>query len=113
MIPGILNTLLSFALVYFSILNLPMLKENPWYIVIAGVLIIVLALWSRAGDLLKWFSTVTILLGAMLAAFGIWNLTSPFADLFVFWFVFWTGALVGVIALWDALYRPRAQTSAA
>ncbi|MBX3689040.1 hypothetical protein [Dokdonella sp.] len=113
MIPGILNTLLSFALVYLSILDLPMLKQNPWTIVVAGVLIIALAIWSRAGDLLKWFTTVTILLGAMLVAFGIWNLTSPFADLFVFWFVFWTGILVGVLALWSALYRPRPRTASA
>lgn len=113
MIPGYLNTLLAFSLVYLSILDLPLLKSHTWLAVAAGVLIIVLGLWSRAVDVLKWFSTVTILLGAMLAAFGIWNLTAPFADLFVFWFVFWTGALVGVVALWDALYRPRPQGATA
>lgn len=113
MIPGYLNTLVAFALVYLSILRLPLLQSNTWLAIVAGIVIIVLALWSRAGDLMKWFSTVNVLLGAMLAAFGVWHLLSPFAGLFVFWFVFWTGALVGVIALWAAIYRPRPEHAAA
>ena len=107
MIPGYLNSLLAIVLVYMSVLKLPMLESHTLGIVIAGVAIIVLAVWSRAGDAMKWFSTVNILLGLMLLAFGIWEWTSPFAHLFVFWFVFWTGALVGVLALWAAVYRPR------
>lgn len=107
MIAGYLNTLCAFALVYLSILDLPVLKSHPWLLVAAGLSVVLLALWSRAGDAMKWFSTVIILFGCMLAGFGVWHLLAPLADLFVFWFVFWTGALVGVLALWSALYRPR------
>lgn len=108
MIPGYLNTFLSIVLVYFAVLHLSALEEHVWLIPAAGIAIIALALWSRAGDLMKWFSTVNILLGLMLLAFGIWHWVTPFADLFAFWFVFWTGVLVGVVALWGAIYRPRA-----
>jgi hypothetical protein len=113
MIAGYLNTLFAFALVYLSILDLPMLKAHPWLLIAAGLVVVALALWSRGSDAMKWFSTVIILFGAMLAGFGVWHLLAPFADLFVFWFVFWTGALVGVVALWAALYRPRARPAIA
>lgn len=113
MIPGYLNSLLAIVLVYFSVLELPVLEANIWTIPVAGVAIVVLALWSRAGDMMKWFSTVSIVLGTMLLLFGIWHWLSPFAHLFVFWFVFWTGALTGVTALWGAIYRPHSPQSRA
>ncbi len=113
MIPGYLNSLLAFVLVYLSILQLAVLESNTWAILVAGALIVVLALWSRAGDAMKWFSTVDIVLGLMLLAFGVWQWSSPFGQLFVFWFVFWTGALVGVVALWGAVYRPNSPRSRA
>lgn len=112
MIPGYLNSLLGLVLIYLSVLRLPLLESQSWLIPLAGVVIVVLALWSRAGDLMKWFSTVNVLLGLMLIAFGIWHWLDPFADLFVFWFVFWTGVLVGVVAFWGGLYRQPGQVVA-
>lgn len=107
MISGYLNSILGLALVYISILKVSLLEMHPWGIVIAGALIIALSAWSRTGDMMQWFSSVKIVLGAILLLFGVWDYVAPFAHLFVFWFVFWTGALVGVVALWAAIYRPK------
>ena len=112
MTPGILNTLIGLALVYLSVLHLAVIEGRVWYLVVAGVAIIVLSLWSRRGDVMKWFSTATIVLGALLLAFGIAQWTTPIAHLFAFWCVFFDGILVAVLALWAALYRPNPRPAA-
>lgn len=108
MIPGILNTLIGLALVYFSVLHLASIEGRVWHLVVAGAVIIVLALWSRGRDAMKWFSTTIIVLGALLLVFGILQWTTPIAHLINFWFVFFNGILVAVLSLWAALYRPHA-----
>lgn len=113
MIPGILNTLIGLALVYLSVLNLAVIEGRVWHLVVAGVAIIVLALWSRGGDAMKWFSSTTIVLGVCLLLFGILQWTSASEHLFVFWFVFFDGILVAVLSLWTALYRPVARLTTA
>jgi hypothetical protein len=77
--------------------------------VVAGVVIVILALWSRRGDAMKWFSSTTIVLGKCLLLFGLLQWTTTIAHLFVFWFVFFDGILVAVLSLWAALYRPDAR----
>lgn len=113
MIPGVLNTLIGLALVYVSILHLALVEGRGWQVLVAGVAIVVLALWARRGDAMRWFSTTTIVLGVCLFGFGILQWTTSIADLFVFWFVFFDGILVAVLSLWAALYRPRAAPAAA
>lgn len=105
MTPGILNTLIGLALVYLSILHLAVIEGRVWHIVVAGIAIIALSLWSRRGDLMKWFSTTNIVLGVLLLGFGILQWIIPVAHLFTFWIVFFDGILVAVLALWAALYR--------
>ncbi len=107
MIPGILNTLIGLALVYLSIFHLALVEAGRWQIVAIGIAIIVLAIWSRRGDAVSWFSTTNIVLGASLLLFGLLQWTTAIADLFTFWFVFFDGILVAVLSLWAALYRPQ------
>ncbi|MGH8042013.1 MAG: hypothetical protein ACREPN_08220 [Rudaea sp.] len=106
MTPGILNTLIGLALVYLSVLHLALIEGRVWHLLVAAVAIIVLSLWSRRGDAMKWFSTTTIVLGVLLLGFAIAQWTTPIAHLFAFWCVFFDGILVAVLALWAALYRP-------
>lgn len=108
MIPGILNTLIGLALVYFSVLYPALIEGRVWHLVVAGVAIIILALWSRRRDAMKWFSTTTIVLGVLLLLFGILQWTTAIAYLVTFWFVFFDGILVAVLSFWAALYRPGA-----
>ncbi|MHB1092476.1 hypothetical protein [Thiobacillus sp.] len=106
MIPGILNTIIGLGLVYLSVLHLTLIEGRVWYLVVAGLVIVVLALWSRRHDAMKWFSTTTIVLGVLLLLFGILQWTIPIAHLVNFWFVFFDGILIAVLSLWAALYGP-------
>lgn len=106
MIPGILNTLIGLGLVYFSVFHLTLIEGRVWHLVVAGVAIVVLALWARRRDAMKWFSTTTIVLGVLLLLFGILQWTTPIAHLVNFWFVFFDGILIAVLSLWAALYGP-------
>ncbi len=108
MIPGILNTLVGLALVYLSVLHLALIEGRGWHLVVAGVAIVVLAVWSRRGDAMRWFSATSIVLGVSLLLFGLLLWATAVANLFVFWFVFFDGILVAVLSLWGTLYRPRA-----
>jgi hypothetical protein len=102
MTPGILNAIIGLVLVYLSVPHLALIEGRAWYLVVAGVVIVILALWSRRGDAMKWFSTTTIVLGICLLLFGLLQWTTTIAHLFVFF----DGILVAVLSLWAALYRP-------
>lgn len=113
MTPGILNTLIGLALVYISVLQIALIEGRGWHLLVAGVAIVVLALWSRRDDAMKWFSTTIIVLGALLFLFGAMQWATPITRLFVFWCVFFDGILIAVLALWATLYRPAARPRAA
>lgn len=109
MIPGILNTVIGLILVYMSVLHLALIEGRVWHLLVAGVAIVILAMWSRAGDAMKWFSTSVVVLGICLFLFGVLQWMTPMAHLFAFWFVFFAGILVAVFSLWAAVYRPGPQ----
>ncbi|MEZ5566070.1 MAG: hypothetical protein R3F24_11340 [Gammaproteobacteria bacterium] len=111
MIPGILNTLVGLVLVYMSVLHLEVIEGRVWHLLVAGIVIIVLALWSRRADAMRWFSSTTIVLGVLLLLFGLLQWMTEIAHLFVFWFVFFDGIMVAVVSLWGALFRPRPQVA--
>ena len=111
MIPNILNTLLGIALVYCAILAPGPLHNTAWLLMAAGAGIIALGLWARSGDRLKWFNLVNMVLGAALLVLGIAGTLTAVHPLVMFWWVFWVGILVAVLAFWSALYtRDRSAT---
>ena len=107
MIANLLNTLLGLWLVYAAVLR-PAWASEAWKLAIAGIVVIALALWARAGDHRKWQSSVNMLLGLVLLLLAGLRLAGVVAPLTMFWGVFWPGILVAVLALWSALYRPGA-----
>ncbi len=113
MIPGILNTVIGLALVCVSVLQSALIEQRGWQLVVGGIAITALAIWSRRGDAMRWFSTTAIVLGVSLFLFGLLQWTTTIAELFAFWFVFFDGILLGVVSLWAALYRPRERTPTA
>lgn len=104
MIPNILNTLLGLALVYCAILAPGPLHDTAWLLMAGGAGIIALGLWARSGDRLKWFNLVNIILGAALLVLGIAHTLTAVHPLVMFWWVFWVGIIVSVLAFWSALY---------
>ena len=105
MIPNILNAIVGIALVYCAILAPGPLHNTAWLLAAGGVGIIALALWARSSDQLKWFNLVNVILGAALVLLGIARTLTPVHPLVMFWWVFWVGIIVAVLAFWSALYR--------
>lgn len=108
MIPNLLNTLLGIALVYCAVLSPGVLSGNTWGMFIAGVAVIVFALWARTADAIKWFNTTNVALGAVLLVLGVLRATTELHPLLVFWSLFWIGSIVSVFALWSGLYKGEA-----
>jgi hypothetical protein len=104
MIPNILNTLLGIALVYCAILVPDLMNNTAWLLMAAGVGIIALGLWARHSDKLKWFNLANAVLGATLMLLGIVRTLIVVHPLVMFWWVFWVGIIVAVLAFWSALY---------
>ncbi|MBI3530838.1 MAG: hypothetical protein HY067_23070 [Betaproteobacteria bacterium] len=104
MIPNLLNTALGIALVYCAILVAGPLHDSAWPLMAAGIGIIALGLWARRNDKLKWFNLVNVVLGAALVLLGIARALTPVHPLVMFWWVFWVGIIVAVLAFWSALY---------
>ena len=111
MIPNILNALLGILLVYCAILAPGPLHDTAWLLIAGGGGIIFLALWARSGDKVKWFNLVNAVLGAALILLGIARALTTVHPLVMFWWVFWVGIIVAVLAFWSGLYgrnRPAA-----
>ena len=109
MIPNILNTIVGVAVVYCAILAPQFLHDTAWHLAIGGVGIIILGLSARMNDRVKWFNLVNVVLGAALVLLGVTRTLMPVHDLVMFWWAFWVGTIVAVLALWSALYtRDRA-----
>ena len=104
MIPNILNTIVGIALVYCAILAPQLLQKTAWVLVVSGVGIIVLGLLARSSDRVKWFNVVNVVLGGALVLLGIARTLMPVHELVMFWWAFWVGTIVAVLAFWSALY---------
>lgn len=104
MIPNGLNTLLGIALVYCAILAPGTLHQTIWPLFAGGVGIVVFATWARVTDQLKWFNLVNAVLGAALIVLGIAHTMTNVPQLITFWWVFWVGCVVAVLAFWSAMY---------
>ena len=104
MIPNGLNTIVGIALVYCAILAPGPLHNTAWLLLGGGIGIIVLALWARSSDKLKWFNLVNVILGAALVILGVARTLTAVHPLVMFWWVFWVGTIVAVLAFWSALY---------
>jgi uncharacterized membrane protein len=104
MIPNSLNTIVGIVLVYCAILAPGPLRDAAWPLFAGGIGIIVLALWARSSDRLKWFNLVNVVLGAALVILGIARTVTGVHPLVMFWWVFWVGTIVAVLAFWSALY---------
>ena len=111
MIPNLLNTLLGIALVYCAILA-PDLVKGAASLPAAGIGIIVLGLWARPGDKIKWFNRVNTILGAALVLLAIGRALTEVHPLVMFWWVFWVGIIVAVLAFWSVLYSRDASATA-
>jgi len=112
MIPNILNALLGIWLTYAAVFLVNRNGGIDVPLLISGAAIVVLSLWARRSDVLRWVAPVDIVMGLVLMVFAGLHLADWITKLAMFWGVFWVGVVVGVLALWAALYRPAGITAA-
>lgn len=106
MIPNLVNTLTGIVLVYATVLHPTWIEQQYLPIGLFAIIIVVMALWARRTDAHNWFSSVNIVLGLALGVLAL--LPLPTLPNLTFWGGFWVGSLVPCVALWAAIYRPKA-----
>ena len=113
MFPNVLTTALGLLLVYAAVLQPGLAARHPWLHVAAAVAILLLALWARRSDVVRWMSAVNAALAIALLALGLANWWITLPRLLTFWGVFWIGLVVAVLALWAALYHTASEQAGA
>jgi hypothetical protein len=101
---SLLNTLLGLWLVYAAVLDPAALHNRAWPLAASAAALLVLGFWAYRADYLKWPGISDVVVGLLLLvlllsrAFGT-------SDVLVFWVVFWSGCIAGVVSLWSVFYR--------
>lgn len=112
MIPNIVNALLGVWLTYAGVFLVNRNGGIDVPLLVAGAVIVGLSLWARRTDVLRWVAPINSVLGLLLIGFAALHMAAYISQLEMFWGVFWVGIVVGVLALWAALYRPDGLTDA-
>ena len=105
MMPNLMNTVLGILLVYCAVLAPAPLNDTVGLLLSAGGGIIALGFWARASDRLNWFNLLNACLGAALFVLGLARIMVPVHPVVMFWWVFWVGIIVAVLAFWSAIYN--------
>lgn len=108
MVPNLINAIIGIWLVYLAVLNPALIHEGRKTVYIAGIAVLVLGVWARGSDYVKWYSSTNIVLGVILLLTAGLQLVL-WSEAITFWMVFWAGLTVAIISLWAALYRPQAE----
>jgi hypothetical protein len=108
MIANVLNFLIGLGVSYVAIFATPG-ATAPWILAPVGVAIVVLALIARRSDFSGWQSATNTVLGAVLLVVTLINWGVPLSPLVTFWINLWVGLMVASLALWAALYHPKAE----
>ena len=112
MIPDLIATLIAIALVCTAVLDRPLLDSQHWLLVIAGFALAVLGVIAHRLDYLKWPGVAIAASGMAIVILIVSGLSSASSEM-MFWVVFWSGNIVGVMSVWSALYRgPRTSAEA-
>jgi hypothetical protein len=110
-IPNLINTVVGLALVYATVLHPTWIEAGYGPFAVFAIVILVMALWARRSDSLRWFSNVNIVCAIALGILSLLPLaSSPNLANLAFWGGLWVGVLVPTFALWSALYRPKPVT---
>jgi len=106
MIANPLIILAGLWLSYRAIFSIPAGQMSEVEMVLAGIAVILLALWARRTDSMTWYSGTCIALGLIVVALSIARRTFGVDPLVSFWMVLLIGIAVAIIAMWSMLYRP-------
>ena len=106
MIANPLIILTGLWLSYRAIFSIPAGQMSETEMMIAGIAVILLALWARRTDPMTWYSGTCIALGLIVVALSVVRHTIGVEPLVSFWMVLLIGIAIAIIAMWSMLYRP-------
>lgn len=106
MVANFATILIGLWLAYRAIFSLPPGEVNHTELVVAGVALILLALWARRTDFMSWQSGTNIALAVIIlllaAAHRVVGVDPPVS----FWMILLIGITTAIAAMWSILYRP-------
>ena len=108
MIANSLTVLVGLWLSYRAIFSIPAGEMSQIELMVAGIVVIVLALWARRTDLMGWNSGTGIVLGTIVLVLAAARHTVGVEPLALFWMILLIGIAVAITAMWSMLYRPGA-----
>jgi hypothetical protein len=106
MIANFLTILVGLWLSYRAIFSVPAGEMSEIEMMVAGTVVILLALWARRTDLMGWHSETGIALGLIILALAAARQMVEVAALVSFWMILLIGIVVAITAMWSMLYRP-------
>ena len=112
MIGNLLNILVGLWLAYSAIFANPAGALNNAALAAAAIAVIVLAVWARQTDRMRWPSATNIVLGVVLLVVALVRWVIGVAPLVSFWILL-VGIAVAIAAMWSILYRPETAQSRA
>ena len=100
------SILIGLWLVYRAIFSLPAGNVNQIELVVAGVALILLALWARRTDFMRWHSGTNIVLAVIIVLLAAAHRVVGVDPLVSFWMILLIGIATAITAAWSILYRP-------
>ena len=112
MIANFATILIGLWLVYRAIFSVPAGDMSLIELMAAGVAVILLALWARRTDSMRWNSWTDIVLAALILLLAATHRVVGVDPLVSFWMLLLIGIAVAISAMWSILYRPNADQAA-
>jgi len=106
MIANFATILIGLWLVYRAIFSVPAGDVSQTELIAAGVVVILLALWARRTDFMRWHSWTNIVLAAIILLLATARRMVDVDPLASFWMILLIGITMAVSAMWSILYRP-------
>jgi hypothetical protein len=106
MIANFVTILIGLWLAYRAIFSIPASDMNQTEMIVAGIAVILLALWARRTDFMGWQSGTSIVLGLIILMLTAVHQTIGVEPLESFWMILLIGLTVAIVAMWSMLYRP-------
>ena len=106
MIANFVTILVGLWLAYRAIFSIPAGELSQTEMIVAGVAVILLALWARRSDFMRWYSAISIVLGLIILVLAALHRIVGIEPLVSFWMILLIGITVAIVAMWSILYRP-------
>jgi hypothetical protein len=112
MIANVALVVIGLWLVYRAIFAIPAGEMTQIEIMAEGVAVILLALWARRTDIMRWNSGTNIWLAVLILLLAAARYVVALDPLVAFWMLLLIGIAVAICAMWSILYRPSADQTA-